>query len=832
MPDSCDLRFAICDLSVSVVVPVHNGAATLPACLSALQRQTFPADRYEVIVVDDGSTDGSADVAHSVGVRVVSQPNAGPAAARNHGARMAHGDIVLFTDADCIPAPDWVERMAAAFATPDVAGAKGTYHTPQRELVARFVQAEYEDKYDRMQNSHSIDFVDTYSAGYRRDVFLEAGGFDTTFPTASVEDQEFSFRLSEAGHRLVFVPHACVGHIHDRTIAEYARRKFWIGYWKVQVVRAHPGKLVRDSHTPQVVKLQMALAALGAVLLIAGLIQPWLAVAGLASWALLVLSGLPFMVKLLQRDPSVLLIAPGLLFVRAWALGLGFLLGSGHWLIDRFVAIGSTFAPPVLLLAVYFLTLAPTITWAHYGADGGDLVTAVVRGSVPHPPGFPTYLLLGTLFIRLPWGEPAWRLNLMSAVLAAGAAGLTAMAVRLLLRSEITEQEAIESAPRHSSFTIRHSLFATCAGLCLGLAPLLWSQALIAEVYAPATFFAALVIVLALRGGPPWALGLAWGVGLGVHPTLVFLAPLVAWRVWNDQSQRLRRLIWSGLLVLLGWGMMYGPVLLARGNVPSPWVDVSTPAGWWALVSGRLYHGYLFKLPLTAWPQRLLAWVGLLARQFTPLGVVLAGIGWGHLWRWQRSLALALALACGAFSLYAIGYNTTDSLVHLVPALPLAVLWLGVGLAQAVAWLERRLRYGAWLLLLLPLLQALLFWGQLDLSGDRTAMTWAEQTLRQAPPHAMLLTAQDAHTFTLWYVHDALNQRPDVVVVDRDLWGQEPYRRTVVAALGLETAENGLSPEEAARRTGRPIVEVTSDQTGHRTGRFEPLPLRLLMSSQ
>jgi len=60
---------------------------------------------------------------------------------------------------------------------------------------------------------------------------------------------------------------------------------------------------------------------------------------------------------------------------------------------------------PVILLVIYLLTLAPAITWAHHGADGGDLVTAVARGSIPHPPGSPTYLLLGELFLRLPWGD-------------------------------------------------------------------------------------------------------------------------------------------------------------------------------------------------------------------------------------------------------------------------------------------------------------------------------------------------------------------------------------------------------------------------------------------
>ncbi|MCK4314333.1 MAG: DUF2723 domain-containing protein [Anaerolineae bacterium] len=474
------------------------------------------------------------------------------------------------------------------------------------------------------------------------------------------------------------------------------------------------------------------------------------------------------------------------------------------------------------LLVVYGATMAPTLTWAHYGADGGDLVTAVARGSIPHPPGFPTYLLLGELFIRLPWGEPAWRLNLMSAVLAAGAAGLTAAAIRLLLRSRICNPQPATSNPQpqipnlQSPFSILNSPLSTllsplCAGLSLGLAPLFWSQALIAEVYAPAAFFAALVGYLALRGGPAWVLGLAWGVGMGAHPTLLFMAPLVVWGAWKKPgfSKKTWFLAQTGLLALLGWGVMYGPVLLARSGVPSPWGDVSTLSGWWTLVSGWMYHGYLFSLPPAAWSQRLLAWAGLLARQFTPWGALLAGLGWVRLWRRWRSLACASALTFGAFSLYAVGYNTADSLVYLALALPLAALWLGMGLAQAANWLEKRLPRGAWLLLLLPLLQALLFWGQMDLSGDRAAVEWAERVLEEAPPQAMLLTAQDAHTFTLWYVHDVLDERPDVVVVDQDLWGQEPYRRMMAEALDLVDASAGLSPEEAARRAGRPIVRMT-----------------------
>jgi hypothetical protein len=462
-----------------------------------------------------------------------------------------------------------------------------------------------------------------------------------------------------------------------------------------------------------------------------------------------------------------------------------------------------------VLLAVYGSTLAPTITWAHHGADGGDLVTAVVRGSIPHPPGFPTYLLLGELFIRLPWGDPAWRLNLMSATLAAGAAALTAIAVGLRSHQSCEGDRPAMSGPQSA---IRYPLSAICTGLSLGLAPLFWSQALIAEVYAPAAFFAALIMLIALRGGPAWALGLAWGIGIGAHMTLLFLAPVVVWGVWGSEAKgRWRRSGQAGLLALIGGGMVYGPGLLARGSVPSPWGDVSVPEGWWALVSGQIYRGYLFGLPVAALPQRFLAWIGLLVRQFTPLGAVGAGLGWIYLWHELRAFAAVSGLAFGIFSLYAIGYDAADSLVYLVPAIQLVALWLGVGVVQAAGWLDQRLRVGAKVVLLLPILQALLFWGQMDLSEDRTAIAWADRVLQQAPPQAVILTDQDRATFSLWYARDVLGQRSDVVVIDVDLWAQESYRQIVANELGFRTIESDLPPEEAADMVGRSIMRATAD---------------------
>jgi glycosyltransferase involved in cell wall biosynthesis len=314
---------------VSVIVPAFNAEGTIDRCLQALTHQTVPRDAYELIVVDDGSSDLTRTrVGAHDSVKLYTQANAGPAAARNMGAQHAQGEILLFTDADCAPAEDWIEQMAAAFSNGNVAGVKGVYLTHQKEPVARFVQMEYEDKYDHMAREEYIDFIDTYAAGYRRDVFMASGGFDTSFPEASVEDQELSFRLARQGHKMIFVPEARVYHWgHARNLWIYFRRKFGIGFWKVLVHKRHPNKLMRDSHTPQSLKVQILLVGLGGLLLCGGVVWPFLWW-GLAITALLfLLTTLPFVFKAWAKDPVLAIISPALLFVRALALGMGLAAG-------------------------------------------------------------------------------------------------------------------------------------------------------------------------------------------------------------------------------------------------------------------------------------------------------------------------------------------------------------------------------------------------------------------------------------------------------------------------------------------------------------------------
>jgi hypothetical protein len=182
-----------------------------------------------------------------------------------------------------------------------------------------------------MARARFIDFVDTYSAAYRRSTFLENRGFDTSFPgDSSGEDQEFSFRLSERGYKMLFVPGAAVYHRHPPAVAAYYRRKYKTGYWKALVLRLHPHKAVRDTHTPALLKVQMGLLAMSLPVIGIG------ALAGIGAWALLLmaaalgLSYAPFTVKAWRKDKAIGDVAPFMLTVRAAALGTGLLRGVWH----------------------------------------------------------------------------------------------------------------------------------------------------------------------------------------------------------------------------------------------------------------------------------------------------------------------------------------------------------------------------------------------------------------------------------------------------------------------------------------------------------------------
>jgi len=310
-------------MSVSIIIPTFNGASRIGNCLDAVLKQTAGRDA-EILVVNDGSTDNTADVvAGYPGVRLITQSNAGPAAARNRGALEARGTIILFTDDDCVPMPEWLAAMTEPFNDPKVVGVKGVYRTRQTRLIARFVQIEYEDKYRLMSDVPHIDFIDTYSAGFRRDRFVEMNGYDTSFPVACAEDVELSYRMSVRGWTMKFVPSAIVYHTHPDTLWRYLNKKYKFAFWRVMAVRKNPTKALMDSHTPQLMKVQLLFAP-ALLLSIVGdvMVRPKVPSSLLVCAAFLV-STLPFAWRAIPKDPIVGLLSPILLAARACAQVLG-----------------------------------------------------------------------------------------------------------------------------------------------------------------------------------------------------------------------------------------------------------------------------------------------------------------------------------------------------------------------------------------------------------------------------------------------------------------------------------------------------------------------------
>jgi glycosyltransferase involved in cell wall biosynthesis len=329
-------------LNASIIIPAYNAEKTLPACLDALLNQTTKPS--EIIVVDDGSTDKTSTVAKSYSlVNLISQKNKGPANARNNGARVAESEIIIFLDSDCVPEKNWVEEMIKPFENEKVVGVQGAYKTKQESLVARFDQLDIEYRYERMKRAKKLDWIGSYSAAYRRKVFLGEGGFDDSFPKASGEDAELSYRMAEKGHLLIFATNAIVYHTHPEKFWKFLDIEFFRAYWRMRMYIKHPLKAVRDSYTPQGLKISVIFGAgliVGAILsLLAFLFQfhrlPnvgifvllfFVAGLGLAVGGIIGVN-LFFLSFVYRRDAKVGLLATMMIFFRSIVFGLGVIRG-------------------------------------------------------------------------------------------------------------------------------------------------------------------------------------------------------------------------------------------------------------------------------------------------------------------------------------------------------------------------------------------------------------------------------------------------------------------------------------------------------------------------
>lgn len=312
---------------VSVIIPVYNGEKTIKDCIRSIQNQSYPHEDYEIIVVDDGSADNTAKILEGLNIRFITQQNRGPATARNRGAQIAKGDILLFTDADCVADKRWIDKMVSPFKNPDIVGVKGSYKTLQKELIARFSQAEFEERYRLQKRFEFIDFVDSYSAGFRKDIFFKIGGFNQNFPSADHEDVDLSYRLSKAGYKMVFNPNAIVYHQHPKGLLRYLGMKFWRAFWRMSVYKKYPEKMLKDTYTPHNMKFQILLVYCFFVSLLGIFFNHYFMYISILTLLLFFCTTIHFSLKIVKDDMILSFFAPLFLFLRASAFSFGIICG-------------------------------------------------------------------------------------------------------------------------------------------------------------------------------------------------------------------------------------------------------------------------------------------------------------------------------------------------------------------------------------------------------------------------------------------------------------------------------------------------------------------------
>ena len=466
------------------------------------------------------------------------------------------------------------------------------------------------------------------------------------------------------------------------------------------------------------------------------------------------------------------------------------------------------YIPPAILAVslfiVYLKTMAPGLTWANEGSDGGDLITAAAVGGVAHPTGYPVYLFLARLFQLLPIGSLAFRTNLLSAFATAFAALLVYFFVNQSLSNSVGFKYA-----------------GLVSALAFGLSPLIWSQAVITEVYALHTLFVMIILYLSSDRAISYfprkrldiLLGLAFGLGMGNHATTILLFPILFFSVfwsadaghsferWRLSAQvLLRRLLWMGIGLLTYISLPLRALMLPKIN----WGNPVTLGNFIWLVSGKLYQEQFFGLPIESNWLRVRAVAGMLVEQFGMAGLAIGLIGLIVFYKHSR-LYLNTIWVSFASMLFAVGYATVDSYMYLIPAFVCFAIWLGFGVNGLMNMVYQRFHKLEYLIGLIVILYLFVQAGnrfpQVDASRDMRAEEFGKAVMAQAPADALVFAKGDKAIFAIWYFHYALRERQDLVVVATDLlqfdWYQEslhvnyprlnlpgayPFASTVMAA--------------------------------------------------
>jgi hypothetical protein len=448
-----------------------------------------------------------------------------------------------------------------------------------------------------------------------------------------------------------------------------------------------------------------------------------------------------------------------------------------YYLSNRRSEVGLSIVLFLILLIIYE-SMAPTrLSSANFGSDGGDYLSAVLTHGIPHPTGYPFYLILSDLFQNLFTNSVVWRqvqVSIFPGIFAA----------LLLLPIVIVENKSL----KRSEWIVPSAM----SVLSLALAPLFWSQSIIIEVYALNAFFTSLGILWfflvtklnsdQLKNHQILLCLIAWicGLGLGNHRTILFLYPLTIIALVVLYRSKLNKVIF--FLCTIGWlsGLLTYLILPIRASLHPPinWGNPDTLKGFLWLITGGDYGNNIFAIRLIEYPARIFSWVGFLFKQFGFFGVMAGVFGITSAFIQSKTFRIATVYIFLIYSIFSIGYKTNDSMVYLLPVLIVFSIWIGLGIG--ILWLQKwkNINLGLILSILIFLNICIVFpirYQEVNPQNGDLA-NYAEQTLAQAPQQAAIYPEDDGRTFSLWFYQYGKNLRPDVKIISRGLLRYPWYR--------------------------------------------------------
>ena len=224
--------------NVSVIIPVYNAERTIKNCLNSVVSLNYPKKYFEIIIVNNNSTDKTADILHEFqdSIKVLDEKQRGASAARNRGITASKFDLIAFTDSDCIVDVNWLSEIISPLDKDNVGVAGGR--------ILAWNPVNYIEKYGEIIHDHekSINYFKpqyaiTMNWASRKSVLLDAGLFNISLTRC--QDVDMSFKIIQSGYDIIYNPDALVYHRNEKTLTGLLNEGYIHGLWSVKLIMEH-----------------------------------------------------------------------------------------------------------------------------------------------------------------------------------------------------------------------------------------------------------------------------------------------------------------------------------------------------------------------------------------------------------------------------------------------------------------------------------------------------------------------------------------------------------------------------------------------------------------